>query len=208
MIFAVIGDLDGDLAALEAVIRAVDGAGLLTLLHTGNCVCGGADGAAVLDLLRQRDVLFVAGHRDRAVSHFQKKQGTLARKLSSDEFAAVADAHHALPSAALEYLAGIPREARTTLEGVEVVLCHGALSSKRGIITAESPLQNLEREREIAPVEIIVTGGAPAPFHRVVGDTHFVCPGPVHAGEQTVRYAVVDTEERPFTVSFPEVRLP
>jgi predicted phosphodiesterase len=207
MIFAAIGDIAGDLPALEAAIHAIDEAGLLTLLHTGNSVAGGPSGAAILERLRARGVVCVASASDRATARFQKMQGTLERKLDPEEFEALRAAHEALPSAALEYLAAVPRETRLTLEGLEVVLCHGALGSKRDIITAKSPLKNLEREREIAPVELIVTGGAPAPFHRVVGDTHFVCPGPLRASAHTIRYARINTEDRPYTVDFPEAPL-
>lgn len=208
MIFAAIGDIRGDLPALDAAIGAIGEAGLLTVLHTGDAVAGGPDGAAVLDRLRVHGVHCVASGRDRAVARFQKMRHSLARKCAAEEYESLQAAHEALPSASLEYLAGVPRDIRLTLEGVEVVLCHGALGSQRGSILAESSVQYLERQREIAPVELIVTGGAPTPFHRVVGDTHFVCPGPLRAGARAIRYAVINTEARPFTATFPEVALP
>lgn len=204
MIFAAIGDINGHLAALEAVFRHIDEAGILTVAQTGNIVAGGDAGAEALALLRARGVIGVQGHRDRQTVQFERKRAALERTLPPDAFDALRRAHAALPGADIEYLRGLPRAREVTIDGVALCVCHGAPASARDVLSADTPRVKFERQREAAPVDIIVSGGSAEPFHREVGGTLFAGPGPLVAGPGRARYALVDTEQAPWRVSFPE----
>ena len=206
MIFAAIGDIDGHLDALEAAFRHIGEAGILTVAQTGNIVAGGGErGADALALLRERGAVVVQGRRDRQTVQLLRKRAALERALPREEFDALCRAHESLRGGDLEYLRGLPRERRLTVEGLGLYICHGAPASARDVLSADTPRSRLERQREAVPADCIISGGSAEPFHHEVGGTHMVGPGWLCAGPGRARYAVIDSEAAPWRVSFVEV---
>ncbi len=205
MLFAVIGDIRGNLRAFEAVLDQIDESGIHVIMHTGNAVVGGDGGDAVVDRLRTGDIYCVQGREDRLVARFSKKRTSLRARMEPEAFAAMDRAHAHTHSANLEFLRNLRKSQRIEMDQLVIYLSHGTGNSQSDAVGPETPVARLRRFREEALADIIVCGGGAVPFATTVDGAFFVCPGPVEAGPGRARYALVNGEEAPWSASFPEV---
>jgi len=208
MILAALGDINGNFAALDAVLGAIGEGGIHTVLCTGNAVAGDSAVNAVVESLRSHDILCVQGEDDRRLVRFSRKQGRPARYLPPEKQAAVARAWEAIRSTHLEFLRCLPRRRRVAIDGIPILLCHGAPSSPSELLSEQTPLVRLQRQREAEPAAIIICGGAPRPFSRMVDGTLFVGPGFVDEAPGRACYTLVSTEEEPWKASVHYVEYP
>jgi len=207
MLMAALGDIHGNLPALEAVLAEIDDAGILTILNTGDCVVGGASPSEVVDVIRARQIPTVQGLMDRRAAGFLRKRATLRAKHPAD-FEAIAWTYERLRSDNIEFLSGLPKTVSLTIEGLAMVLCHGAPSGPGDVLRETDALERFRRQRERANARIVVCGQTHEAFARWVDDTLFVNPGAVGvSGEEDARasYALIDTEESPWRASFRRV---
>ena len=193
MFFAVTGDIESNFSGLEKILTTLDEAGIHRVLHTGNACTAPEKAHECLALLRKRDVLCVQGVKDKRIARSQRR---LEREPSETW---PLDAYAALSSDDIEYLACLPRTRRFTEEGIRILLCHGAINSPSLILSADTPRAVLLRQREIADADIVVCGGAAAPFTRHVDGVFFVCPGPLTCADNRARYLLVNTETTPWS---------
>lgn len=197
MIFAALGDVDGNLSALEAVLKDLDEAGILTVVQTGNLV-GEASSEAVVRLLRERGVTVVQGLHDRRVTRFRRSAMLLRRKLGDEVWESLRRAHLGLSRDSIEWLARLPHARTMNVDGFAIVVCHGSPAGVSHVLDETTPAEWLRRQREIAPADVIVCGGARAPFSRMVDGTLFAGPGPLYPRFGEACYTVVDLEQTPW----------
>jgi len=209
VILAALGDVAGNFAALEAALVDIEDAGILTVVQTGNVV-GEVGGDAALRSLRERGVVLVQGLHDRQVARARRpsRRTLLLRKLGEETFETLQRLHDSLPRDTVEFLARLPHMHTMTVDGFGIVVCHGSISRVTDRIDATTPLERLRRQREMAPADVIVCGGSPAPFSRLVDGTLFVGPGPLcgAVGDDDACYTVIDLDSEPrraFTRSVP-----
>jgi len=205
MIFAAIGDIDGHDRVLGATLAAIEEAGILTVLFMGNAVVGQRGGDAIMELLERYNVVCVPGDRDRLAVRYSRKQETLDRKLDPELREQLRWTHENLSSRNLEAIRDWRKTRVLDLEGLAVFLCHGSPGNTREILTAHTPRAKLQRQRELSRADIVVCGGAEEPFSIDVDGTLFVSPGPLTAAEGAARYALINTEVRPFTATLESV---
>ncbi|KQR73410.1 metallophosphoesterase family protein [Rhizobium sp. Leaf341] len=67
MKIAVIADIHGNAAALEAVLADIDAQGIRRIVHLGDALSGPIDPARTAELLMARDLLSIRGNHDRAL---------------------------------------------------------------------------------------------------------------------------------------------
>lgn len=200
MHFAVLGDINANARALRAVLDDIAEQGILTVLQTGNLVLGRGAPGLVLDLLRERRVTFVQGVKDRAVTRFRRKEARLRDRLSSDEAELLSAAHESLSGEAIEALRRLPSRRDLVIEELSILVCHGSVSNASDTLSGGTAEVKFQRQREAAPVDIIVCGGAREPFARYIENTLFVGPGWLDDAPGTACYCVVNTEQAPWTV--------
>lgn len=202
MILAALGDIHGNLPALEAVLAAIDSAGVQTVLNTGDCVVGQPWPNEVIELLRERDILSVQGELDRLALRFLRKRNTLSdRGLDAAMLDAIRETHETTRSANIEFLRGLPRCRVVTIDGIPIALCHGMPASQSDSLEADAPETKFRRQRETTGARIIVSGRTHKAFARMVDDALFVNPGSVGVPTgkaQRARYALVSTEDEPW----------
>jgi putative phosphoesterase len=209
MYLAAIGDIHGNLPALEAVLAAIDDAGIHTIVNTGDSVAGHPWPNEVIELLRGRNIPSVQGDLDRRVVHFLRKQETLRRKSTEDEFEALRQTHAAIHSQNLEFLRSLPRHRMLHVEGIDLCVCHGTPGSQSETLDEEDPPGKFRRVRELTNAHVVVSGATHRPFSRTVDATLFVNPGAVGvapAGARMAAYAIVDTETEPWEARIQELR--
>jgi putative phosphoesterase len=208
MYLAAIGDIHGNLPALEVVLAAIDDAGIQTIINTGDSVVGHPWPNEVIELLRGRNIPSVQGDLDRRVVHFLRKQETLRRKLTEDEFEALRQTHAAIHSQNLEFLRSLPRHRMLHVEGIDLCVCHGTPTSQSDTLDEQDPPGKFQRVRELTNAHIVVSGATHRPFSRTIDATLFVNPGAVGvapAGARMAAYAIVDTETEPWEAHIQEL---
>lgn len=202
MLAAAFGGIHGNGPALDAVIAAVDEAGIQTLINVGDCVVGHPWPNEVIDCLRARRVPSVQGEWDRGAVRFVRKQQTLRDTCSPEDFEALRWTHEHTRSENIEFLAGLPRQRIVVVDGVRICLCHGTPQNQTDGLRADDPVQAFRRIREVTDADIIVCGHTEDPFARTVDGILFVNPGFAGRTPHAAHYAVIDTEHDPWCAHF------
>ena len=201
MLIAAMGDIHGNLPALEAVLREIDEMGVQTIVNTGDCVVGHPWPNEVIDLLRSRGVATVQGEWDRIAARFERKKARIEREIPAEDLAAIRETYEATHSRNLEFLAALPRELHLTVDGITVCVCHGTPQGQGDALHENDEIGKYRRRREVANADIIVCGRTHVPFSRSVDNTLFVNPGAVGIsadGGRVAQYATISTEAAPW----------
>jgi putative phosphoesterase len=201
MYMAAIGDIHGNLPALEAVLSAIDDEGIQTIVNTGDAVAGQPWPNQVIELLRARNIPSVQGELDRRVVHFLSKQDTLRQRLTGEEFDLLEQTFAVIESQNLEFLRRLPRYRMLQVEGVDICVCHGTPTSQSDTLDEEDPAAKFQRVREFTNAQIVVSGSTHRAFSRTVDAALFVNPGAAGIpppGARTASYAIIDTETDPW----------
>ena len=113
------------------------------------------------------------------------------------------EAYKECKSGHIEYLGGLPRKFNATIDGIDIIVCHGTINSQRESLKADDDDHKYSRQRELEPVHIIVSGRTHIAHEKRLGDTLFVNPGSVGNNDDgRARYAIISTEQEPWTVEF------
>lgn len=124
MKLAIISDIHANLEALQATLQRISEQGVDRIVCLGDIVGYNANPAECISLLREFDVLCIAGNHDRAVSGHITTEG-----FSHAATRAVAWTRTQLSADAIEFLAGLPLKLRIDNH---LVMVHGALHSRTG----------------------------------------------------------------------------
>jgi putative phosphoesterase len=169
---AALNDVHGNLPALEAVLAEV------ASLEVDRIVCGGDVVAGpfpreCLDLLLDRDAVFVRGNGDR-----EPGEWVAAR----------------LDEPTVEWLRELPHA--VSFGGV--LYCHGSPRSDEEILTRVSPEERVRAALAGVTESVVVGGHTHVQYDRVVDGTRLVNAGSVgrpYEGRQGAFWAIVDGEE-------------
>ena len=198
---AVLSDVHGNAAALEAVRRAVKAAGADATLVAGDLVMNGPEPAAAVDALRELEAegaLIVQGNTDVAVADFDFAAAFpwLADGVP-DPFRVAAEwAHDALGEERLEWLRRLPAERRLRADDDTLVLVTHASpgSQTAGFDQSLDPSVVVERLSR-TDARVICCGHTHLPEVRDFGWKVIVNDGSagyVFDGEPTASWALVD----------------
>ncbi|MCV6591535.1 MAG: metallophosphatase family protein [Silicimonas sp.] len=115
MTLAVLSDIHGNIAALEAVLADIDRRGISNIVNLGDSLSGPFDGLATAERLIALDLPTVSGNHDRQLVDRPKDQMGLWEAWVIDD---LAPAH-------LDWIAALP----DTAEAFGAFLCHGTPES-------------------------------------------------------------------------------
>jgi len=164
---AVIGNIDGQAEVLTQALAQIEEEGILTILHTGNAALG-PEGHHAISLLRSANVVCVQGETDRNLSKLERKRARLERELG-DAFDAHVHALEGLRAADVEWLGTLRESRNIECDGAPVLLCHGMPDDHRAYFDKDTVDQRLQRARESASAQAVVSGGARAFFKADIG---------------------------------------
>lgn len=203
MIFAVIGDIKGNFTALEAVIKAVDDIGIDIILHTGNCAVGYAEGNQTIEMMQARNIISIQGGMDRHLVYY-RRDSNRTLNLEPEEQASLASANEFVSTTNIEYLRALPRQRYLTLEGIEILLCHGSPTSPFTFLSSQTPLIRFEREREKTGASIVLSSTSNKSYYKWVSGTLFVGAAPLSEELLTpeASYLLINTDTKPWSVKF------
>jgi predicted phosphodiesterase len=168
---AALYDVHGNLPALEAALAEVDGEGADALLSGGDLLLG-PQPAECLELLRERDALFIRGNCDRAVAGdhdwgdaWIDRIRWTAEQLSEEQ---------------LDFVGNWPEVVRLDVDGLgRVLFCHGSPRSDEEILTAITPPKRLDPILDGVQENLVVCGHTHVQFDRRLGDRRLVNAGSI-----------------------------
>ena len=143
-LYGVLGDIHGNLEALDAVLAACDRSGVERLLCVGDIVGFNADSHACIAALRARDAIAIAGNHDLIAIK------RLGRERCSDKAAyALKRTRARLGADARAYLAALPQR---RLVDDRIALIHAGVDDVQQYVRSAAQVRaNAQRLREVYP---------------------------------------------------------
>lgn len=201
---AVISDVHANLPALEAVLEDAGSRGAAVLLNAGDMTGYGPFPEEVVDLIRGRHILSVAGNYDLQVLSRKWKTG---RPRSREKRLAMRWAYRNLSQENRNWLKNLPRLLRLPVRGLTLLVTHGSPDSITEYLDDGTPESRLREIAARAGARVVVTGHSHRPAAREVDGVWFVNPGSVgrsEDGDTRASYALITVE--PFSLT--HIRVP
>jgi len=198
--FAVFSDVHGNAAAFMSVWNDIYVHGLAEgiVVNGGDTVVYGDESAESIRLIRDYpQIVSVQGNYDRHVAEFPEKADVLRRKWGTsrpDKFHAIQEASMQIDSGQREWLRDLPLEARFTMNGHRVVVCHYVPDSRKEGLNANTTQKRLEEIAGVVAADIVVVGHTHSPFVRFAHDVLFVNPGSVGRSFKSPTWALVEAK--------------
>jgi predicted phosphodiesterase len=199
---AVLSDVHGNLAALEAVRKAIKREKPDAVIVAGDHVMNGPDPAGVVDALRDMETsgaTIVQGNTDVAVADFDYSAAFpwFTDGIPDTYVAAAEWAHDALGDERVAWLRRLPSERRLMLDDTMVLACHASPGSQtQGFDTQLDPSVMLERISR-TDARLICCGHTHLPEVRDLGWKMIVNDGSagyVFDGDPTASWALVEID--------------
>ncbi len=193
-----VSDIQGNLAALQAVLATAERVNFQKLLAAGDLLFPGPEPLETWRRLSGAGAVMVQGATERALSTLSPEtiRGAASpqEKAMSDRFAAV---QSELGDIVLEQIRRLPAQERIALEdGRELLLIHGSPADPLEAMSAELDDDELMALMGDDPADIVVCGMSHVPFDRIIGDVRIVNVGSVgdapdgrKPGDPIARYA-------------------
>jgi putative phosphoesterase len=174
---ALLGDVHGNVAALDATLAAIRAAGISHGACTGDLVLRGPEPEACVSRLALLGWPCVRGNTDAKVAMRSPRPRAhpAAGRVGSRSWTA-----HRLSDASLAYLAGLPLTVRVRVGRFEVLVVHGTPDSPSEVLVdADTDPQRLTEVAALLGADCVVTGHTHRPLVRRAGGCVFVNPGSV-----------------------------
>ncbi len=157
---AIFSDIHADVDALKAALTQVERLGCGGIVCAGDLVGYGRFPEETITYLRKRGISIVRGNHDRW---------------------ALAGAVPGLSRESMEFLAGLPLDWNTLIEGVRIGMCHGAPGDDFKEIEAErATSEDVRRWLENAHADVLIVGHTHVPFAlQAMGGGLIVNPGTI-----------------------------
>jgi putative phosphoesterase len=204
---AVIGDVHGNLQALEAVLKDAERRGCKVLLNTGDVLGYGADPEKVAKLLRSKPCISIIGNYDLKAFRIHEHKDLWPGDKPKDKLLAFEWAYEHISPATRAWLKSLPQELRMDLGGQNLLMVHGSPDSMDEHLGPETPERRLEEIAEAAGADLIIVGHSHLPMSRTVKGVRFLNPGSVGRpddGDPRASYALLQLS--PFRASLHRVR--
>ena len=197
---ALIGDVHGNLPALEAALAHAAQQHVEAIWNIGDFVGYGAFPDEVVRRLKQENAVSIVGNYDLKALQVEQKQDALRRK-RPDKQLAFRWAYEHLSPESRAYLSSLPQEVRLQVEGKHILLTHGSPTSSDEHLTPETPLPHLRKLAQMAQADVVICGHSHQPFARKVAGVWFINTGSVGRpddGDPRACYAILHIGPRFF----------
>lgn len=174
---ALMGDIHGNAHALKATLDAATCEGVERLLITGDLVGYYFEPMEVLSLIEPWDKLIVRGNHEEMLALACADASRIAA-IESRYGSGLRLALEVLSDAQIEMLCQLPHPLKVEIDGVRILLCHGAPWDSDQYVYPDAPRELLERCAE-PEVDIVVMGHTHYPMHLEINNRILVNPGSV-----------------------------
>ena len=174
---ALVGDVHGNVAALDAVLAQIRHAGLTRGVCTGDLVLRGPEPEACVSRIARLNWPCVRGNTDAKVASRppQPPQHPAVRRPGSRSWTALR-----LSDASMRFLATLPLTVRVPVGPFEVLVMHGAPEDPSTVLfDADTDPGRLAELARVLEADCVVSGHTHRPFAHRAGGCLFVNPGSV-----------------------------
>ncbi|MFW6162706.1 MAG: metallophosphoesterase family protein [Planctomycetota bacterium] len=195
MYIALLGDVHGNLPALEAVLADADARRCQALWNIGDFVGYGPFPDACVRLLAERADASIIGNYDQKALKFPRKRKKWQKFKRREKWLAFRFAFERLSEESRRFLEGLPEQRRLEAEGHRVLLCHGSPADVSEHIEAETAEPRMRELAALADADIVVSGHTHQPLVREAAGVTFVNTGTVGRpddGDPRACYAVLE----------------
>lgn len=183
---ALISDIHGNLAALDAVLRDIAALGPSEPYCLGDLVGYGPDPVGVVGRMRDLGIPTVRGNYDDGVGNRLGRCGCFytTEKAKADGDASYAFTDAALGDADHAWLAALPDDLRLEKEGLQIVLTHGSPRKINEYLMPDRPEAQLLRMAGAVGADVVCVGHVHIAYHRAMtaedgARVHYVSAGSV-----------------------------
>lgn len=194
----VLGDIHGNLPALEVALREARAEGFDLICHTGDVAGFAPFPNETADRLRAAKVPGVRGHVDECLADQREDCGTFTTDGERRRFEEEAYAWTLRETArgTRRYLGDLPFEMRLDAGGRRAVLVHGTPIDAFTCLWQDRDEDYFREMGDASGADIIICGHTHVPYHRIVDGRHFINAGSVGYLSETTPltgYAVIQT---------------
>jgi putative phosphoesterase len=194
----VLGDIHGNLPALEVALREARAAGYDLICHSGDLVGFAPFPEETVDLVRTLGIAGVRGNVDEAIAAEAEGLGNGGEGgARAFEERAYVWTLQQVGRLTRRYLGNLPFERRLEIGGRRATLLHASPVDTSTRITEQTGDEVLRDLGDIADADMIIFGHTHRPFHRVVDGRHFINVGSVgypQDGDPRTGFAIIRAE--------------
>ncbi len=175
------GDIHGNLPALEVCFAQAEKDGYDLLVHTGDVAGYGPFVTECAEFLNLRNIPGVRGNFDENLDEDSEESGSFDPDPAERALAesSLDWARRSVEHWARRWLIEMPFELRHSSGGWSVAVYHGTPIDLYSGLLPEMPEPRFVEYGDAADADIVITGHVHRPFHKRVGNRHFVNPGSV-----------------------------
>jgi putative phosphoesterase len=169
MRIGVLGDIHGDVRALETALGHLDVRKAATILCTGDLIGYGVGNDEVIRIVRERGIRAVRGNHERWALEQKRVIGLRGWQPAR------------LDDASWEFIAALPPSLAVEIAGVAIEVHHGAPGSDMEYVTPYKPLpESVERFWDHSPADVLLLGHSHIPMVDRSGRGLILNPGSAH----------------------------
>lgn len=205
MILGVISDVHANVLALEAVVKAMRGRGVESILCLGDLVGYGPSPNETVDMIRSEGIMCTLGAADERIAFDFARHGT-PRVGVADEI--LEWTREVIEPRHVEFLRTLPVQRRVTTPAGRLRFFHGSPETPAERLNLNQDPSSLAKLLERTRCTILCAGGSHVPFYRQTAAGWVVNPGSVGLalnGEPGADYAILSVSEDLITVSMDKV---
>ncbi len=204
---ALIGDIHANLPALQAVIADAEQRGATHILHLGDVIGFGPYPEETIRLIMEKRITGIAGNIDSEILSLTKNDCKKKRIRGDEKMQSLCWTKKQVTKDQESHLHSLPREIRTRIGDMTVLLTHGAPGSMTGRIDPHTPDTELLEYAKATGVDAIISAHTHLPLTRTVSDCLFINCGSAGRpadGDPRACYCLLEAD--PFSVC--HIRIP
>lgn len=212
MRIAVIGDIHGNIYALDAVLEDIQTKEVDLILSTGDLVGYFPFPNEVVETISNNRILSIQGNHDESFASFEPVVEDDFKHLTTKEIQANASriyTNYVLKTRNREYLKNLPKQLKLEFEGYSLLLVHG--SPRKNDEYMHESSNDLSTIVQDVSENIIISGHTHIPYYQIISDKHMINAGsvgkPKH-GNPNATYVIINLVDENIQVEIKEVPYP
>jgi len=200
----VISDIHGNYPALAAVARQAEIERCDYIINCGDSTVYAPFANQVLGWLRAHKALSIIGNTDGKVvkllkgKTFKKPGKAEKRIMYTHTFTSLSEENQQL-------LLAMKKKKKLAVAGKQIAFFHGSPAKHTEFLFPDTPDHRFQELARSCRADIVLTGHSHTPYHKVVGNTHFINPGSVGRmfdGMPTTSHALLEVNDGDIAVRF------
>ena len=173
-----LSDIHGNFPALEAIITFFQDTSFAAICNCGDSLVYAPFPNETLHWLQEHNVHSILGNTDRKVKKLLKGKNFSKPRKTEKRIMYTWTAEH-LDQSATKFLFSLRKSLRFSMSDHSICLFHGSPEHPNEFLFPDTSRNRFAELSASCPCSIIITGHSHTPFHKVVGNTHFINPGSV-----------------------------